>query len=87
MFDDPNPLCYHEEPIYANGEIVGRVTSAMFGHTLGSTIAMGYVRNPDGVSKDWLANTHFEIEVECQRYSVTPSLRPFYDPKMERIKL
>jgi glycine cleavage system aminomethyltransferase T len=86
LFEDPEPLCYHEEPICANGEVVGRVTGAMFGHTVGATVAMGYVEHAAGVSKDWLENTQFEIEVECQRYSVKPSLRSFYDPKMERIK-
>jgi len=86
LFEDELPLCYHEEPICANGDVVGRVTSAMFGHTLGATVAMGYVEHASGVTKEWLENTKFEIEVECERYTVTPSLRPFYDVKMERIK-
>jgi len=86
LFDDPKPLCYHEEPIVADGKVVGRITGAMFAHTMGATIAMGYVENSEGVTKDWLEATKFEIEVECQRYAVTPSLRSFYDPKMEKIK-
>lgn len=86
LFENPEPLCYHEEPICADGQIVGRVTSAMFGHTVGATIAMGYVENSAGVTKEWLDGSRFEIEVECERYTVTPSLRPFYDAKMERIK-
>lgn len=87
VFENPEPLCYHEEPIVANGEVVGRITGAMFGHTLGATVAMGYVNNEQGVTKEWLESTDFEIEVECERYKVTPSLRAFYDPKMERIKI
>jgi 4-methylaminobutanoate oxidase (formaldehyde-forming) len=86
LFENPEPLCYHEEPICADGEIVGRVTSAMFGHTVGATVAMGYVENQEGVTKDWLESANFEIEVECERYKVTPSLSPFYDAKMTRIK-
>ncbi|NND82647.1 MAG: FAD-dependent oxidoreductase [Gammaproteobacteria bacterium] len=86
-FHDSEPLCYHEEPIIADGEIAGRVTSAMFGHTVGATIAMGYVENPEGVSKEWLDKARFEIEVECERFEVTASLRPFYDPTNERIKI
>ena len=85
-FDDPEPLCYHEEPIVADGEIVGRTTSGMFGHTLGATVAMGYVRREAGVTRQWLESARFEIEVECERYRVTPSLRPFYDPTMQRVK-
>lgn len=86
LFEDPEPLCYHEEPICADGQIVGRVTGAMFGHTVGATVAMGYVEHQAGVSKDWLESSDFEIEVECQRYKVTPSLKSFYDPTMEKIK-
>ena len=87
LFEDPDPLCYHEEPIYADGKIVGRVTSGMFGHTMGGSIALGYVHHESGVTKSWLENTTFEIEVECQRYLVNPSLRSFYDPSMENIKI
>jgi len=86
LFENPEPLCYHEEPIYADGKIVGRTTAGMFGHTVGATVAMGYVELASGVTKEWLDNTQFEIEVECERYKVTPSLRSFYDPSMQKIK-
>ncbi len=86
LFEDPEPLCYHEEPIYANGEIVGRTTAGMFGHSVGATVAMGYVNHEGGINKEWLDNTEFEIEVECVRYKVKPSLRSLYDPAMEKIK-
>ncbi len=86
LFDNPEPLCYHEEPIYADGKIVGRTTAGMFGHTVGATVAMGYINNDSGVTKEWLESSRFEIEVECERYQVTPSLRSFYDPAMEKIK-
>ena len=86
LFEDAEPLCYHEEPIWADGKIVGRTTAGMFGHTMGATVAMGYVEHAAGVTKEWLDNTVFEIEVECERYRVKPSLRSFYDPGMEKIK-
>ena len=86
LFEDAEPLCYHEEPIYANNEVVGRITSGMFGHTVGATVAMGYVEHAEGVTRQWLEDNQFEIEVECQRYAVKPSLKPFYDPAMSRIK-
>jgi 4-methylaminobutanoate oxidase (formaldehyde-forming) len=87
VFENPEPLCYHEEPIIADGKIVGRTTAGMFGHTVGSTIAMGYVNHAEGVTKEWLDNTQFEIEVECERYKVTPSLRSIFDPALEKIKI
>lgn len=86
LFEDPAPLCYHEEPIYAGDQIVGRVTSGMFSHTMGACIGMGYVSHEEGVTKDWLDSKEFSIEVECVQYKVKPSLRSFYDPTMEKIK-
>ncbi|MBV9523253.1 MAG: GcvT family protein, partial [Alphaproteobacteria bacterium] len=32
---DPEKLLYHDEPILRDGTILGRITSGMFGHTLG----------------------------------------------------
>ncbi len=86
LFDDPEPLCYHEEPIYADGKIVGRTTSGMFAHSLGATVAMGYVSLEPSGSDNWLKHTQFEIEVECHRYPVTASIVAFYDPKMLKIR-
>ncbi|UTW10231.1 GcvT family protein [Marinobacterium rhizophilum] len=86
LFEDAEPLCYHEEPIFADGKLVGHTTAGMFCHTLGATVAMGYVHHDAGINKDWLDSVKFEIEVECERYVVKPSLRPFYDPTNERIK-
>ena len=84
---DPEPLMYHEEPIYRDGVKVGSTTSAMFGHTVGASIALGYVENEGGVSKDFIESGDFEIEVAAERVPAWASLRPFYDPKHERIKV
>jgi len=32
---DPEPLLFHDEPVFRDGVRVGRVVSAQFGHTLG----------------------------------------------------
>ena len=34
--EDPEPLLYQYEPIHRDGEIVGYLTSGMFGHTVGT---------------------------------------------------
>jgi 4-methylaminobutanoate oxidase (formaldehyde-forming) len=86
LFEDPLPLCYHEEPIYANGEIVGRTTGAMFGHTVGATVAIGYVKSDVDITQQWIDDSVFEIEVECERYKVRASLDSFYDTNMDKIR-
>src|SRR5690348_3850266 len=43
--DDPQRMLYHNEPVWRDGELVGRTTSGMFGHTIGRPIAFGYVED------------------------------------------
>ncbi|MHA1547378.1 MAG: GcvT family protein [Alphaproteobacteria bacterium] len=84
--DDPEPLLYHNEPIWRDDRIVGYIRSGMFGHALGKSLGMGYVESDDGIDADFVKSGHYEIEVACQRFAATASLRPFYDPKSERVK-
>lgn len=87
LLEDPEPLMYHNEPIYRNGEMSGYTTSAMYGHTLGASVAMGYVNNSDGVDAEYVNSGSYEIEVAGKRYSAKASLRPLYDPTSERVKV
>ena len=84
--DDTDPLMYHNEPIWRNDEIVGYISSGMFGHAVGKSLGMGYVKNDDGVDAAWVNEGSYEIEIACERFTATASLRPFYDPKSERVK-
>jgi len=84
---DPEPLLYHNEPIWQGNEIVGYVASGAYGHTLGSCIGLGYVNGSDGSDpKDSIASGGFEIEVAGVRVSAEASMRPMYDPGNTRIR-
>ena len=76
-----------KEDCYRDGEAVGYLTSGNYGHHLGRAIGLGYVTHPDGVTADWVKAGTYEIEVACERVAARASLRPFYDPKSERVKL
>lgn len=84
--EDPAPLLYHEEPIYRNGVKIGSTTSGMFGHTVGTSLALGYIEHEGGADKEFIQAGEFEIEVAAERVPARASLRPFYDPGHERIK-
>ena len=84
--DDPEPLLYHNEPIVMNDDIVGYLSSAMYGHSLGRAIGMGYVKAP-ALTTEKLNNANFEIEIATERYSAQASLRSLYDPNNEKLKL
>ena len=85
--DDPDPLLYHNEPIWRDGDLVGRISSAMYGHTVGRAVGLGYVRRKDGsVTPDWLAEGRYEIEIANERFAAGASFRAPYDPKGERVR-
>lgn len=84
--EDPEPLLYHNEPIWRDGVLVGRTTSGMFGHTIGRSIGLGYINDPDGVTTGHLASGRFEIEVAGRRVPAATSLKPPYDPTGARIR-
>ena len=86
MLEEGDPLMYHEEPIWRDGEMVGAITSAMYGHTLGRSIGLGYVALPGGVTSDMVKAGAYEIEIAGERYPAGVSLAPFHDPGNERIK-
>jgi len=84
--DDPEPLLYHNEPIFRDGERVGYLTSASFGHTLGRSIGLGYVRRDSGLDAAFINGGHYEIDVAGTRHTARASLRPMYDPGGEKIR-
>ncbi|MFZ5821052.1 MAG: GcvT family protein [Chloroflexota bacterium] len=83
---DPEPLMYHAEPIYRDGEMVGHTSSAMYGHTLGASVALGYIDNEAGVTDDFVEAGAYEIEVAGERYPARASLKPLLDPGSKRIR-
>jgi 4-methylaminobutanoate oxidase (formaldehyde-forming) len=80
-------LLYHNEPIWRNGELVGKISSGMFGHTIAAALGLGYLANGGApVSAEWIAAGQYEVEVAAERVPARVSLRPFYDPASERVK-
>ena len=74
------------ETIYRNGERVGWLNSAGYGHTLGKSIGLGYIRDAAGVDAIYVKEGEYELDVATVRVPCTVSLGPLYDPKMERVK-
>ena len=85
VLEDPEPLLYHYEPIHRDGEIVGYLTSGMFGHTVGAAIGMGYVGHEAGVTREWIEAGSYDIEIAGKRCPARASLAAFYDPERKRI--
>ncbi len=87
MLERPDRLLHHDEPIWRDGRLVGRITSGMFGHTLGRPLGMGYVENDGGiVTTEWVHGGRYQLEIATERVPASASLKPFYDPAGERVK-
>lgn len=82
---DPEPLLYHNEPVMRDGEVVGYLSSGVYGHHMGAAMGMGYVPCKGESVAEVLASD-YEIDVMGVRVKAEASLKPFYDPKGERTK-
>ena len=68
------------ETILLDGKVVGSTSSVGFGHTIGKTIAFGYV------PLDAAAKSEFTIEAFGRAYTALRGPRCLYDAKMERLR-
>ncbi len=82
----PEVVLLGRETIYRNGERVGWLSSGGFGHTVGKSIGMGFVRHPGGVNEDFVLSGTYELEVASERVPAEVHLAPLYDPKGLRVK-
>jgi 4-methylaminobutanoate oxidase (formaldehyde-forming) len=84
--EDPEALIFGNEPVLRDGEIVGRLTSASYGWSVGGAVGLGYVTRPAGMTLKDLAAGEFEVMVNGRAVKATASLRPFYDPSSSRMR-
>ena len=83
---DASVILSGRETIYRDGRRVGWLSSAGYGHSIGRSIGMGYVRNPDGLDRDYVLGGRYELEVASERVPCEVTLEPLYDPAMKRVR-
>jgi len=86
LVKDPEPLLYHAEVIYRNNKAVGYIRAASYGFTLGGAVGLAMIEAGEPINKAYLQEGTWEIDIAGKRYPAEVSIRPMYDPKMERIK-
>ena len=69
------------EPVLRDGECVGYLTSGGYGHTIGKTLALGYIRGDTVAS-----NAPFDVEVIGKPRPARRLDRPPVDPDGERMR-
>ena len=86
LLDDPKPLLHHGETIWRNGERKGYIRVGAYGHTLGGAVGLGFVESGEPVTKSYVADGRWELEIAGERFGATASLRPLYDPQLSRVR-
>ena len=86
LVKDPEPFLFHAEVVRRNGKPVGYVRSGSYGFTLGGAVGLFMIEAGEPINKGYIASGKWEVEIAGKIYPAEVSLRPFYDPKMEKIK-
>jgi glycine cleavage system T protein len=78
--DDPAVVLMGKEPILDGDRVLGHVTSASYGYTVGQSIAYGYLPADHAAE-----GTKAEVFFFGQRYAATVRRDPLYDPEGQKV--
>ena len=85
LLKDPEPQMIHAEIVLRNGIPVGDVRAAAYGHTLGGSVGLAMVSG-DPVDLAYLQEGKWEVDIAGKTYPAEVSLKPMYDPSMEKVR-
>jgi len=87
--DCSNVMLHGSETIWKDGAVAGYVKSTAYGHTVGKSIAYGYITCPDSVAKitnKWLEAGTYQIGDKGKMHAAKLSLKAPFDPSNMRVK-
>jgi glycine cleavage system T protein len=79
--DDPTIFLSGKEPVAHDGAVIGYVTSAAYGATVGQSIAYGYL--PAALAEP---GTALEVYAEGEWHRLTVAAEPLFDPTNARLR-
>jgi glycine cleavage system aminomethyltransferase T/glycine/D-amino acid oxidase-like deaminating enzyme len=81
VLEDPRSVALGNEPVRADGEIVGRVTSGGYGYTVERSIAYAYLSPAHDVG------TAVEVDIFGRWVAGEVAAEPLFDPRGERVRV
>ena len=81
IVDTPDIDVSNDEAILQQDVCVGYVTSGGYAHTVGQSVALGYV--PTELAAD---GARLHIEINGERYPARVTAKPLYDPDGGRMR-
>jgi len=86
LLHDPEPLMYGNEMLYLGDQQVGYIQIGGYGHSLGGAVGIGFAELDEPLTAAIVNESNWFIEIADVKYPATASLRPLYDPTMDKIK-
>ncbi len=86
LVKDPEPMLFHAEVVLRDGKPVGYVRAGSYGHTLGGAVGLAMIEAGEPITARLAREGRWEIDIAGKRYPAQVSLKPLYDPAMQRIK-
>jgi len=86
LLQDPEPLFFGNECIYLNGQEVGHLQIGGYGHSLGSAVGIGFAELDEPLTKAIVEEGNWEVEVANVRFRAVASLKPLFDPNMDKVR-
>jgi glycine cleavage system aminomethyltransferase T/glycine/D-amino acid oxidase-like deaminating enzyme len=86
LIKDPEPFLFHSEIVLRDGKPVGYVTSGSYAFTLGGAAGLFKITADRPIDEEYVSGGKWEVNIAGKIYPAVVSLKPMYDPKMERIK-
>lgn len=77
------PYLIHNEPVWRGDDMVGHVTSGGWGFRLEAMVGLASLHRAGGVTKSWIDEGGFEVQIAGKRHPLKVQLGPFYDPDGE----
>jgi len=81
IFDDPEAVALGKEPVLHEERVVGYVTSANHGYSVGHSIAYSYL--PEDLAEP---GTAVDVEYFGDRFPATATKEPLFDPEGRRLR-
>ena len=87
--DPSDPLLYHGEVLWRDGQRISDIRSASYGHTVGGGVGLTMLdsQSDEPINKKWINEGEWRLEIGDKFYPCTVQLQPLYDPKNVQIKI
>jgi 4-methylaminobutanoate oxidase (formaldehyde-forming) len=86
LVKDPEAMMFHGEIILRDGKPAGEVRAASYGHTLGGAVGLAFIHGEPVVDGKFLETGNWEVDIAGKLFPIEVSLRPMYDPNMQRVR-